>query len=316
MSGAGQGLVFEVDVDNKLGVKKKTQLWFAVSSEGSLCGGVGIELAEGVKMEKVEYAVSLAMKKAGSESYASPLMMEEPSENELFMYQNNRFRSGHRLSENYDVKAFLKQYLEDGFVTVEVLSRMSMNGDQVDEERSRKVKMVEDVEKVMMKEETSNFLVVCEDKQFQCHKTILSARSPVFANGIAKMKEGATGRWDVKESTPEAVKQMLMFIYTGKIHYKDVLKRPLEMLQLATFYQLDDLTAASRKILLWQMTAKNAVMTLVNMDRYKETDEEAKQQVIKFIKKNARDVVGSEDWDVFQANYGSLVKEVIEAIVN
>ena len=36
--------------------------------------------------------------------------------------------------------------------------------------------------------------------------------------------------------------------------------------------------------------------------------------MIKFIKKNARNVVGSKDWDVFQANHGSLVKEVMEAI--
>ena len=95
-----------------------------------------------------------------------------------------------------------------------------------------------------------------------------------------------------------------------------MLKRPLETLQPATFYQLHDLAAASRKILLWQMTTENAVMTLVNLDRYKENDEEAKQQVIKFIKKNAQDVVGSKDWDIFQANYGSLVKEIIEAIIN
>ena len=224
--------------------------------------------------------------------------------------------SGEWLSKSYEVEGFLKQYLEDGFVTIEVFSKMSMNGGQVDEERTRKVKVVEDIGKVMEKEETSDFLVVCEDKQFKCHKTILSARSPVFASGIAKMKEGATGRWDVEESTPEAVEDMLHFIYTGEIYYGDMLKRPLEMLQLATFYQLDDLAAASRKILLWQMTADNAVMTLVNLDRYEETGEEAKQLVIKFIKKNARDVVGSEDWDVFQATYGSLVKEVIEAIVN
>ena len=49
------------------------------------------------------------------------------------------------------------------------------------------------------------------------------------------------------------------------------------------------------------MTVENSVMTLVNIDKYQETDEEAKQLVIKFIKKNARDVVVSEDWDVFQA---------------
>ena len=55
-----------------------------------------IELAEGVNKDKVEYAVSVALKKPGSESYADPLMMEEPSEGKLVNSENNRFRSsGH-----------------------------------------------------------------------------------------------------------------------------------------------------------------------------------------------------------------------------
>ena len=137
----------------------------------------------------------------------------------------------------------------------------------------------------------------------------------MFASGIAEMKEGATGRWDIKDSTPEAVNDMLTFVYTGEIDYNLMLKRPLEMLQLASLYQLHDLAAASRKMLFWQMTAENAVMTLVNLDKYEETDEEAKKEVIMFIKKSARDVVDSDDWDVFQANYGSLVKEIFKAIV-
>ena len=64
------------------------------------------------------------------------------------------------------------------------------------------------------------------------------------------------------------------------------------------------------------MTAEKALLTLLNLDRYKETDKEAKQEVIKFIKKNSKNLVEIEDWDVFQENYESLAKEVLRAINN
>ena len=126
------------------------------------------------------------------------------------------------------------------------------------------------------------------------------------------MKEGETWRCVVKDSNPETVVDMLLFIYTGEIYYHEVLERLLEMLQLATFYRLHNLAVAFRKMLLWQLSAENTVMTLVNMERYEETDEETNNAVINFIKKNARDVVNSDDWDIFQSNHGSLVQEVFK----
>ena len=168
----------------------------------------------------------------------------------------------------------------------------------------------------VVKSETSDFLIVCENKKFKCHKTILSAGSPVFSSGIAKMKEGETWGWVVKDSNPETVVDIPLFIYTGEIYYHQVLERLLEMLQLANFYRLHNLAVAFRKMLLWQLYAENTVMTLFNMERYKETDEKAKNEVKKFIKKNDRDVVNSSDWDIFQSNHGSLVQEVLKAIVN
>ena len=184
MSGVGQVMALEVEMDNKLGVKKKTMLCFRVLSDGRLCGGVVIELAEGVNFDDVEYAANLSLKKSGLESYASPLMMEEPDvkiTNRTRSENRNEFFTCNMLSEKYEVEGFLKHYLEDSFIIVEVVSEMSMNGGQVDKERNRKVKVVEEIEKVWMNGETSDFLVVCNDAEFQCHKTILSARSPVFA---------------------------------------------------------------------------------------------------------------------------------------
>ena len=56
------------------------------------------------------------------------------------------------------------------------------------------------------------------------------------------------------------------------------------------------------------------VDTMVNLDLYASGDEEVKKEVIKFIKRNAKEVVYSKDWDMFQKNYASLVKEVFIAM--
>ena len=53
---------------------------------------------------------------------------------------------------------------------------------------------------------------------------------------------------------------------------------------------------------------------MVNLDLYASSDEEVKKEVIKFIKRNAKEVVYSKDWDMFQKNYASLVKEVFIAM--
>ena len=170
MSGVGQVMAIEVEMDNKLGVKNKTVLCFRVLSDGRLCGGVVIELAEGVNFDDVEYAANLSLKKSGLESYVSPLMLEEPDvkiTNRTRSENRNEFFTCNMLTEKYEVEGFLKHYLEDSFITVEVVSEMSMNAGQVDKERNRKVNVVEEIEKVWKNGETSDFLVVCNDAEFQ-----------------------------------------------------------------------------------------------------------------------------------------------------
>ena len=91
---------------------------------------------------------------------------------------------------------------------------------------------------------------------------------------------------------------------------------PVDLLQLATTYQLKDLVGACTEVLLSRLTAENAVTTLVNFDRYLAGNTEVKKEVIGYIKKNAISVVRSENWKLFVNNYGDLVTEIFEAMAS
>jgi len=163
---------------------------------------------------------------------------------------------------------------------------------------------------------TCDYTVTSGSREFPCHRVILRARSRVFNSGITvNMLEGTEGRWDVKDSNPQAVDAMMKHIYTGDIP-EEVKLRPLELLQLANQYELEDLEEATRDIILTRLTVENAVTTLIEIDRYGAGKTEGKDQVIEFIKKHAKADVESENWEHFVNNYGTLVTNIVSAVTN
>ena len=68
----------------------------------------------------------------------------------------------------------------------------------------------------------------------------------MIADGLAaSMSEDSSGRWTVMDSSPEAVKDMLHFLYTGET--QGVKTRATELLHLATFYGLPVLEKATKE---------------------------------------------------------------------
>ena len=53
---------------------------------------------------------------------------------------------------------------------------------------------------------------------------------------------------------------------------------------------------------------------LVKLDQHVSGDGAAKDEVLAFIKRNAREVVKSEDWELFVKRFPGLVTEVFLAV--
>ena len=65
----------------------------------------------------------------------------------------------------------------------------------------------------------SDIKLVSGDHQFPVHKAILASRSPVFAGMFRhiEMEENKQGVVQIQDLEPEVLKEMLKFIYTGKV---------------------------------------------------------------------------------------------------
>ena len=81
------------------------------------------------------------------------------------------------LKSTYKVEEFLRNHMENGYVTVEVNSEISVNGEVVEDKKMKmKEALVSDINKFCSDESSSDFVVICEGKEIPCHKIILCSR--------------------------------------------------------------------------------------------------------------------------------------------
>ena len=131
---------------------------------------------------------------------------------------------------------------------------------------ARQASVAEDLKKFYLSKEMSDVQIKCGDQTFDCHKVILSARSPVFNRMLlSEMKEKASGVVDLTDTRPEVVKELLKFIYTGTC-YIDADEEPepgleivCELLEAADKYELEHLKKMCEYTLSSSLTAENSI---------------------------------------------------------
>lgn len=83
-------------------------------------------------------------------------------------------------------------------------------------------------------------VLTCGGRDFNVHKAILAARSPVFAAMFEhKMRESQSDRVDVADVDAEVMREMLRFMYTGQA--PNLERMADDLLAAADKYQLDRL---------------------------------------------------------------------------
>lgn len=64
----------------------------------------------------------------------------------------------------------------------------------------------------------SDFTIIVKTKEFKVHKSVLSARSPVFNQMFSSsMKEAADNKVEINDIEPNTFEKLLGFIYSAKI---------------------------------------------------------------------------------------------------
>ena len=129
------------------------------------------------------------------------------------------------------------------------------------------------------------------------------------------MQENEESRFIVHDSSPLAVEILLKHLYSGAIP-ANLDQHTVEILQLAEFFQLEELREECRLSLVRNLSVENAVTTMVHVDRFFHQDQTGMRDKVKeFIKVNAASVVDNEHWGKFVRTYPDMVTELFRAVI-
>ncbi|XP_036282234.1 speckle-type POZ protein-like [Pipistrellus kuhlii] len=150
-------------------------------------------------------------------------------------------------------------------------------------------------------------------QEFQAHKAILAARSPVFRSMFGHvMQESKTNLVEIIDLEPGVFKEMMCFIYTGKAPNLD--KMADGLLAAADKYALERLKVMCEEALSSQLSVENAAEMLTLADLH--SADQLKTQAVDFINSHAEDVMDTEGFQEKVASNPSLVTELYRSLAS
>ncbi|XP_049870176.1 speckle-type POZ protein isoform X1 [Pectinophora gossypiella] len=161
-------------------------------------------------------------------------------------------------------------------------------------------------------ERFSDVTLAVGGREFQAHKAILAARSPVFAAMFEhEMEERKRNRVDITDVDHEVLREMLRFIYTGRAPNLD--KMADDLLAAADKYALERLKVMCEEALCVSLSVESAADTLILADLH--SADQLKAQTIDFINtSHATDVMDTAGWKNMISSHPHLIAEAFRAL--
>ena len=155
-------------------------------------------------------------------------------------------------------------------------------------------------------------IIKCQGMEFKVHRVILASQSPVFrAMFEADMKEKQSGVIEVSDITPEAMSDLVTYLYTGTAPNLKTLAS--ELLEVAEKYQLPHLLTKCENELGSKMKEASVIGTLILADLHGR--ECLKKACLEYIRLNSARVFETSEWADFRDHknqYSQLYLEVLE----
>ncbi|GBN29123.1 Speckle-type POZ protein [Araneus ventricosus] len=144
---------------------------------------------------------------------------------------------------------------------------------------------------------------------FPAHKSILSARSPVFRRMFSSdMKEKSSGRVDIIDLEDDTVHRMLLYIYTDTLEDLQ-LENACKLYAAADRYELLSLRSRCSSFLKDNLCPTKVCDVLALADRHQ--DDNLKSCVQDFILVHDKEVFGSQEWKDFMATNLELAADTM-----
>ena len=151
-----------------------------------------------------------------------------------------------------------------------------------------------------------NFLI--GGREFPAHKSILAARSKVFAAMFQDpVKENSTNQIAIEDMEPEVFEELLRFIYTGRVLLDKMETLASGLFIAADKYLLDELKGKCGNYLLHHMSPDNCIVLLLHGDLINPS--ERLKEAAKFFRRYTIEVMATDGWEkAKQENPVALVK--------
>ncbi|GBN23585.1 Speckle-type POZ protein [Araneus ventricosus] len=144
---------------------------------------------------------------------------------------------------------------------------------------------------------------------FKAHKSILSARSPVFRRMFSNdMKEKNSGRVDITDLEENTVHRMLLYVYTDTLEDLQ-LESACNLYVAADKYEILSLRSRCSSFLKDSLCPKKACDILALADRHQ--DDDLKIAVQDFILTHDKEVFGSQKWKDFIDTNPKLAADIM-----
>lgn len=177
-------------------------------------------------------------------------------------------------------------------------------------EYSRRIEVCDDLEKLLEDGMASDVTFIVDKQKFRLHKNILMVRSPVFRAMFAHdMQENAKNTVNIKDIKCEVFKEMLRFIYAGRVD--GIGKIAGDLLAAADKYAIQGLTIMCEKFLCDNLSVRNVLEYLRLADL--NNAEVLKTQAISFIMLNPGDFADNPEFEAFSNSYPELAFDILRS---
>ncbi|XP_008210494.1 speckle-type POZ protein-like [Nasonia vitripennis] len=179
----------------------------------------------------------------------------------------------------------------------------------------RRLLEFDDFEKLLDNPVFSDVEIVVGDKKFPAHKNILSYRSRYFEN-IFQTAGSCHDRLEIDGVEVQVMREVLRFVYTGKIEQLPKLSR--DLLVHAEKYEIEGLREVCERALIDHLALDldNVGDMLALVDKCRKA-ENLKKVVIDFVTKHSKDLMDRKDFKaIFAVLTPTFLAEVIAALIS
>ncbi|KAL9888482.1 protein roadkill-like [Glossina fuscipes] len=181
---------------------------------------------------------------------------------------------------------------------------------QVAEHKMIECELIADLRRLLEREEFSDVTLAVNGHEIRAHKSILVARSSVFAAMFRhSMEETQTNRINITDVDYIVLKEMLTYMYTGEV--PNLSNNALHLLEAADKYGLESLKTLCQNALYVNPSIENAAETLVRADLHKA--DQLKAKTIAYIKTYFHEVASTQGWQQMLTSDLRLAEEVMRA---